>query len=102
MIYVTLVANGEMTKALLVWPHHLTQHFKHHPARHPGGQETTGPSEKKLARQHKGMDRSKPTNPATHNRGQTMLAWTVCVDGTHMNDLVKGWNKKQTAHIMCM
>ena len=40
----------------------------------PGGQETTGPPEKKMARQYTRMDSLRPTNPATHSREQTTPA----------------------------
>ena len=70
---------GVTTQALLVRPYHSVQHnCKKHPARHPGGQETTGPPEKKLGRQHTRMNTSRPTDPATHSRGQTTLARTLC------------------------
>ena len=49
---------------------------------HPCGHETTtttmtGPPEKKLAIQYIRMDTSRPTEPATHSRGQTTMTKTV-------------------------
>ena len=77
-----LVVNGETTKALLVWPHHPTQHqLKNHHARHPGERQKKEPPEEIPAGKHTGMDKAKQTDPATHSRRHTkvaMLQWHFC------------------------
>ena len=44
--------------------------------------EKTGLSKEKLAGQHKGLDKSKTTDPATHSRRHTRLAKQDCANGT--------------------
>ena len=67
-----LVDNSETTSS-----HHSTQHYcKQHPARHPGGQETTGPPEKNwLDNLQECTHRDLPTLLRT---GHAALARTVC------------------------